>query len=349
LADIAKACGLSLRMQKVAGADGSTYWEYVFERPAFEQGWDVAESTLAALCDGVFGHPVGVGGAQTDPQRPNGHVPMGEGGASQIAPPASEPEPMAAQSAIEAPTPSAPETPMVIAVQSAPTPDSSFPTPEENERALAELRELLARMPKPGGILAQRSAPIREWVCALAPPELNEYLRASAFLCATEASRTSVIPEAQSRWWWAGKYLWDLTVFEPTREAIAGMFLAYAAFHSLEAATDPNMREAAVWLAGAAYNVFFGDRPPEVLLEILLATQPPLEYDPCKVPCYRWAVCYMIAAHWVLTGKSLKPLTDWVFGRRCDPQDAEEMLLFSLGRQKMWQAVAHLNLGDLPF
>ena len=143
--------------------------------------------------------------------------------------------------------------------------------------------------------------------------------------------------------------MWDLTAFEPTREAIAGMFLARAAYLSLEAATDPNMREAAVWLAGAAHNVFFGVRPPEVLLEILLATPPPSEYDPCKAPHYRMAVCYMIAAHWVLTGRPPEALTDWLFGWRCAPQDAEALLRRTLGRQKMGQACAHLYLGDRPF
>jgi hypothetical protein len=245
-----------------------------------------------------------------------------------------------------------PEKPMAIAVQSAQSPEPFPLTPEEkesHERAIAGLREELARLPKPGGLLQQRGTPIAGWGWALAPPELTEYLRALAFFCATEASRTSVIREMQSLWWAAGKYLWDLTAFEPTREAIAGMFLARASYLSLEAATDPNMREAAVWLAGAAHNVFFRVRPPEVLLEILLATPPPSEYDPCKVPHYRMAVCYMIAAHWVLTGRPPEALTDWVFGWRCEPQDAEALLLLSLGRQKMGQACAHLYLGDLPF
>jgi DNA polymerase-1 len=49
LADIAQSCGLRLQMQKVTGADGSTYWEYVFEKAAFEQEWDVPENTLEAL------------------------------------------------------------------------------------------------------------------------------------------------------------------------------------------------------------------------------------------------------------------------------------------------------------
>jgi len=238
-----------------------------------------------------------------------------------------------------------PEKPVAIAVQSAPPLEPSLPTPEEHERAIAGLREALTRLPKPGGLLRQRSTPIGKWVHALAPPELNEYLRASAFLYATEASRTSVIQEMQALWGSAGEYLWDLTAFEPTREAIAGMFLARAAYLSLEAATDPNMREAAVWLAGAAHNVFFGVRPPEVLLEILLATPPPSEYDPCKVPHYRMAVCYMIVAHWVLTGRPPEALTDWILGLRCDPKDAEALLRRTLGRQKMGQACAHLYLG----
>lgn len=299
-----------------------------------------------------------VGALWAEPLPQNGHAPTPEvhtpPPAPQIAPPAPEPVPVAAQSGPAevgdgvpmAPPP--PEKPVAIAVQSAPPPDPSRPTPEENERAIAGLREELARLPKPEGLLQQRSTPIGEWVHALAPPELTEYLRASAFLYATEANRPSVIQELQSLWWWAGKYLWDLKTFDPTREAIAGMFLARAAYHSLEAATDPNMCEAAVWLAGAAHNVFFRVRPPEVLLEILLATPPPSKFDPCKVPHYRMAVCYMIAAHWVLTGRPPEVLTDWVFGRRCDPKDAEALLRRTLGRQKMGQACAHLYLGAPP-
>lgn len=238
-----------------------------------------------------------------------------------------------------------PEKPVAIAVQAAHFPDPSLPTPEENERAIAGLREELARLPKPEGLLRQRGTPIEGWGWALAPLELTEYLRALAFFCATEASRTSVIREIQALWGRAGEYLWDLTAFEPTREAIGGMFLARASYLSLEAATDPNMREAAVDLAGAAHNVFFRVRPPEVLLEILLATPPPSVYDPCKVPHYRMAVCYMIAAHWVLTGRPPEALTDWIFGWRCDPKDAEALLRRTLGRQKMGRACAHLYLG----
>ncbi len=298
----------------------------------------------------------GEGAAPTEPgpmPTPEVHPPTP---APQIAPPAPEPLPIAAKAPADGgdgdPTaPPPPEKPVAIAVQSAQSTYPPLPTPEkeENERAIAALREALTRLPKPGGILRQRGAPIGEWVYTLTPPELIEYLRAMAFFCATEANRTSEIREMQSHWWWAGKYLWDLKTFDPTREAIAGMFLARAAYLSLEAATDPNMREAAVWLAGAAHNVFFGLRPPEVLLEILLATPPPSEYDPCKVPSYRRAVCYMIAAHWILTGRPPEALTDWVLGWRCEPSDAEGLLLLSLGRQKMGQACAHLYLGELPF
>jgi hypothetical protein len=375
LEDIAQSCGLRIRMQKVGGSDG--YWEYVFEKAVFEQGWEVPENTLEALCDVVHGHTEGVWEAPAKPLPQNGHAPMPEvhtpppapekapiplpvslsevKKAVQKAAPPPEPVPVAAEGAPAevgdgvpmAPPP--PEKPDPIAVQAAPAPDPSLPTPEKHERAIEGLREALTRLPKPGGILQQRSTPIGKWVHALAPPELNEYLRASAFLYATEASRTSVIQEMQALWGSAGEYLWDLTAFEPTREAIAGMFLARAAYLSLEAATDPNMREAAVWLAGAAHNVFFGVRPPEVLLEILLATPPPSEYDPCKAPHYRMAVCYMIAAHWVLTGRPPEALTDWLFGWRCAPQDAEALLRRTLGRQKMGQACAHLYLGDRPF
>ncbi len=106
LADIAQACGLSLRMQKVVGADGSTYWEYVFERPTFEQGWEVPENTLAALEAAI-------------PLPQDGHAPApevhGDRGAPQTtliplpaslsevkkavqkAPPAPDPEPVAAE------------------------------------------------------------------------------------------------------------------------------------------------------------------------------------------------------------------------------------------------------------
>ncbi len=81
LADIAQSCGLSLRMQKVVGADGSPYWEYVFERPTFEQGWDVPENTLAALEAAI---PLPQDGPMPTPEV---HPPT----------PAPEPEPVAAE------------------------------------------------------------------------------------------------------------------------------------------------------------------------------------------------------------------------------------------------------------
>jgi hypothetical protein len=99
LADIAQSCGLRLRMQKVTGADGSTYWEYVFEKAAFEQGWEVPENTLEALCDGCHGHPEGVWEAPAVPLPQNGHAPTPEvptpPPAPQIPP---EPVPVAAKS-----------------------------------------------------------------------------------------------------------------------------------------------------------------------------------------------------------------------------------------------------------
>jgi hypothetical protein len=87
LEDIAQSCGLRLRMQKVTGADGSTHWEYVFEKTAFEQGWEVPENTLAALTDGRPAHPGGVGAPLAEPIPQNDPVPMPE---VQIPTPASE-------------------------------------------------------------------------------------------------------------------------------------------------------------------------------------------------------------------------------------------------------------------
>jgi hypothetical protein len=78
LADIAQSCGLRIRMQKVTVADGSTYWEYVFEKAAFEQGWEVPENTLAALCDGAHSHTEGRWEAPAEPLPQNGHAPTPE-------------------------------------------------------------------------------------------------------------------------------------------------------------------------------------------------------------------------------------------------------------------------------
>ena len=76
LADIAQSCGLRIRMQKVGGADG--YWEYVFEKAVFEQGWEVPENTLEALYDGAHSHTEGVWEAPATPLPQNGHAPMPE-------------------------------------------------------------------------------------------------------------------------------------------------------------------------------------------------------------------------------------------------------------------------------
>ncbi len=76
-------------MQKVSVADGSTYWEYVFEKTTFEQDWGVPETTLAAL-----------GEAPAEPLSPNGHAPTpevhDEGEAPQIAPEPAQKAPLSA-------------------------------------------------------------------------------------------------------------------------------------------------------------------------------------------------------------------------------------------------------------
>jgi DNA polymerase-1 len=98
LADIAQSCGLRVRMQKLAGKKGKSHWEYVFEQATFEQGWEVPETTLAALCEVPHGHPEGVWDSPAEPIPQNGHAPVpkvhGEGEAPQIAP---EPAPVAAK------------------------------------------------------------------------------------------------------------------------------------------------------------------------------------------------------------------------------------------------------------
>jgi hypothetical protein len=77
---------------------------------------------------------------------------------------------------------------MAIAVPSAQSPKPTPPTPEQNERAIAGLREALARLPKPEGLLRQKGTRIEGWVYAVAPPELTEYLRAMAGALAAEAA-----------------------------------------------------------------------------------------------------------------------------------------------------------------
>jgi hypothetical protein len=274
------------------------------------------------------------------------------------APPVPEPVPAAAQSAPaeggggDPIAPPAPEKPVAIAVQSAPL----FLTPEEkesHERALAGLREELARLPKPGGLLRQRGTPIEGWGHASAPPELNEYLRAMAGALAAEAARAAEkgrLGEAGGLWASAGEYLTHLTAFEPTREAIAAGFLARAADRALVAAKSATqMGEAAALLAKGAELVFFGKAAPDVLLGVLLEAPYPTEYDPCLAGHYRYAAGYLVAAHWVLTGGDPKRLTEWVWPGRWKRDDAEAMLYFSLGSEKKAVACAHLYLGDLPF
>lgn len=249
--------------------------------------------------------------------------------------------------------PPPPEKAGAIAEQPAPTPAPPTPEEAENERAIAGLREELARLPKPEGLLRQRGTPIEGVVYAVAPPELTEYFRAMAGVYAAEAvleAEKGRYIKAAVRWAWAAEYLVHLTAFEPTREAIAAVFLARAADRALVAAQSATqMGEAAGLFAKAAAAVFFGKAAPSVLLEALLEAPYPTEYDPCLAPSYRDAVGYLVAAHWVLTGRDPKNLTDWLWAGRWERDDAEAMLYFSLGREKKGRASAHLYLGDLPF
>jgi hypothetical protein len=246
-----------------------------------------------------------------------------------------------------------PEKPVAIAVQSAPPLEPSLPTPEENERAIAGVREELARLPKPVGLLRQRGTPIEGWGHAAAPPELTEYLRAMAGALAAEAALAAEKGRGgEAGWLWAsaGEYLVHLTAFEPTREAIAAVFLARAADRALVAAQSATqMGETAALLAKAAEAVFLGKAAPSVLLGVLLEAPYPTEYDPCLAPHYRAAAGYLVAAHWVLTGGDLKRLTEWVWPGRWERADAEALLYFSLESEKKSVACAHLYLGDLPF
>jgi len=294
------------------------------------------------------------------PSAEPGHTPMPEvqppTPAPQMAPPVPEPAPVAAQSAPAevgggVPTaPPSPEKPVAIAVQSAPSPAPL--TPEEIEREIERLREALMRLPKPGGILRQRSAPIEGVHYAPAPPEVTEYLRALVCAHATEAAEacgSGRVWEAGHRWGVAAGFLTILTAFDPTREAIAAALLARAGRCSLWAAHDPRLGEAAAQFAKAVGLVFFGEAPPDAILEVLLETPYPTEYDPCLADHYREAAGCLVAAHWVLTGGDPKRLAGWFWPGRWDCEAVEEMLSFSLGHEKMWQACAHLYLGDLPF
>jgi hypothetical protein len=291
------------------------------------------------------------------PSAEPGHTPMPEvqppTPAPQMAPPVPEPAPVAAQSAPAevgggVPTaPPSPEKPVAIAVQSAHSPAPL--TPEEIEREIERLREALMRLPKPGGILRQRSAPIEGVHYAPAPPEVTEYLRALVCAHAAEAAEIGGLWEAGRRWGTAAGFLTILAAFDPTREVIAAALLARAGRCGLWAAQDAGLRGPAVQLAKAAELVFFGEAPPDAILEVLLGTPYPTEYDPCLADHYREAVGCLVAAHWVLTGGDPKRLAGWFWPGRWDCEAVEEMLSFSLGHEKKWQACAHLYLGDLPF
>jgi len=377
LADIAQSCGLRIRMQKVGGADG--YWEYVFEKAAFEQGWEVPENTLAALSDGMPAHPGGVGAPSAEPIPQNAPVPMPEvhtptpapqialldlprslsevKKAVQKAPPAAEPVPMAAKGSPAevgegAPiAPPAPEKPLAIAVQSGQKTAPSLPTPKDNERAIAELRETLNRLPKPEGILQQRGALIEGVYYVPAPTELTENLRAMAGALAAEAVKAAEkgrVGEAVALWGAAAEYLAHLTAFAPTREALAGVFLARAALFALLAAQAPGLEVAAGLLAKAAEMVFLGKAPHDVILEVISQTPLPTTYDPCFVPNYREAVRYLVAAYWALTGGDPKRFIRWVWGGRGEAEQADAWLLASLERTKARAVRAHLYLGVSP-
>jgi len=245
-----------------------------------------------------------------------------------------------------------PEKAVAIAVQAAHFPAPSLPTPEENERAIAGLREALTRLPKPEGLLRQRGRPIEGWVYAAAPPELTEHLRARVGTLAAEAVKAAEKGRfAEAGWLWAcaGVCLRHLIALTPTREAIAALFLSEAVCEALYAAEDPGLQEAAGGLAKVAEAVFFGKAAPDVLLRVLLETPLPTEYDPVLAPHYRKAVGYLVAAYWGLTGRDPNLLNKWLWAGQCERDEAEAMLLFSLGRQKMGRALDHLYLGDLPF
>jgi hypothetical protein len=177
-------------------------------------------------------------------------------------------------------------------------------------------------------------------------------LRALAGSLAAEAALAAEKGRfAEAGWLWAsaGVCLWHLIALTPTREAIAALFLSEAVCEALYAAEDPGMQEAAGGLAKVAEAVFFGKAAPDVLLRVLLETPLPTEYDPVLAPHYRKAVGYLVAAYWGLTGRDPNILSKWLWAGQCERDDAEAMLLFSLGRQKMGRALDHLYLGDLPF
>jgi len=345
----------------------------------------VPENTLEALCDGVHSHTEGVWETPAEPLPQNGHAPVPEvhppppvpekallelprslsevKKAVQKAPPAPEPAPVADKGApaeVVGGAPMAPPAPREADGHSRTigiTLDLSLLTPEEKERALEGLRKALARLPKPGGILQQKGTPIVGVYPPQAPPELAEYFRAKA--CALAAEACGVVEkggfeewrleEARCVWGLAAQNLASLIALTPTREVLAAVFLAHANAFALWAAEDPRLRDSACLIAKAAGAVFFGKAHPDVLLRVLLETPPPTEYDIDLATHYRFAAGYLVAAHWVLTGGDLKRLTGWIWPARWKRDDAEAMLLFSLGSEKKALASAHLYLGDLPF
>jgi hypothetical protein len=167
---------------------------------------------------------------------------------------------------------------------------------------------------------------------------------------AVKAAEKGRFAEARAFWSSAVKYLGHLAFFAPTREAVAAALLARAADCAcLAAQGTPEMRGAAGLFAKVAGAVFFGKAAHEVLLGVLLETPLPTEYDPDLARHYRFAAGYLVAAHWVLTGRDLKLLNGWDLPMRWKRDGAEAMLLFSLGSEKKSVASAHLYLGDLPF
>jgi hypothetical protein len=363
---LARDMGYNLRLEKkkVKGEKKPKY-RFIFSRLEIPQESDRLRAILQRL--GIEpdweGDWDGESAPMAEPSPQDGHAPTPEvhspPPAPQIAPPAAEPVPMAAKNTpaeVGGGTPIAPpppEKPMAIAVPSAQSPKPTPPTPEQNERTIAGLREALARLPKPEGLLRQKGTRIEGWVYAVAPPELTEYLRAMGGALAAEAAMAAEkgrFAEAGGLLASAMEYLVHLTAFDPTREAIAAVFLARAAERAFVAAQSATqMGEAAGLLAKAAVAVFFGKAAPDVLLGVLLEAPYPTEYDPCLAPSYREAAGCLVAAHWVLTGGDPRRLSRWFLPGRWERDDVEAMLLFSLGSEKRAVACAHLYLGDLPF
>jgi hypothetical protein len=206
-------------------------------------------------------------------------------------------------------------------------------------------------LPKPGGILQQKGALIEGVHYAPAPTELTEYLRAMAGALAAEAALAAEkgrVGEAVALWGTAAEYLVHLTAFEPTREALAGVFLARAALFALLAAQAPGLEVAAGLLAKLAEMVFLGKAPHDVILEVISQTPLPTTYDPCFVPHYRGAVGYLVAAYWVLNVGDPKRFIRWVWDGCGEAEQANALLLASLERSKARAVRAHLYLGVSP-